>query len=118
MVELLGELAVDADEPVDADNPLRQVIVNTHSPSVVACVDDDALLVAHARRGGDSAASRLSIRHLPDTWRDKEGADEPAVTRGDLLAYLNPLLATDDGDTPRDTKAALAQLGVGATEAT
>lgn len=99
-------------------NPLRQVIVNTHSPSVVACVDDDALLVAHARRGGDSAASRLSIRHLPDTWRDKEGADEPAVTRGDLLAYLNPLLATDDGDAPRDTKAALAQLGVGATEAT
>ena len=101
VIELLGELAVDVDEPVDADNPLRQVIVNTHSPSVVACVDDDALLVAHAGRGSDSAASRLSIRHLPGTWRDKESSGEPAVTRGDLLAYLNPLLAIDDGDAPR-----------------
>ena len=68
---------------------------------MVACVDDDALLVAHAGRGSDSAASRLSIRHLPGTWRDKESSGEPAVTRGDLLAYLNPLLAIDDGDAPR-----------------
>ena len=98
VVELLSELAVDVDEPIDADNPLRQVIVNTHSPSVVACVDDDALLVAHAGRGNDSAASRLSIRHLPDTWRDEESSSEPAVTRGDLLAYLNPLQVLDDGD--------------------
>ena len=101
VVELLRELAVDVDEPVDADNPLRQVIVNTHSPSAVACVDDGALLVAHAGRGNASAASRLSIRHLPDTWRDKENSGEPAVTRGDLLAYLNPLLAIDDGDARR-----------------
>lgn len=102
VIELLDELAVDVEEPVDADNPLRQVIINTHSPSVVGCVRDDALLVAHAGRGSESAASRLSIRHLPHTWRDQENADEPTVTRGDLLAYLNPLHTIDDGgDAPR-----------------
>ena len=91
VIELLGELAVDIDEPVDADNPLRQVIINTHSPSVVACVNDDALLVAHVGRGGESERSRLSVRHLPDTWRDGRGSNEPPVTRADLLAYLTPL---------------------------
>jgi predicted ATPase len=97
VIELLGELAVDVEVPVDADNPLRQVIINTHSPSVVACVHDDALLVAVATRclWNGSEASRLSIRHLPDTWRDSDQSEEPTVTRGDLLAYLNPLSAVD-----------------------
>ena len=98
VVELLGDLAVDVEEPVETDNPLRQVIVNTHSPSVVACVHDDALLVAHAGRGSASEASRLSIRHLPGTWRDSEDSDEPTVARGDLLAYLDPLEAIADND--------------------
>ena len=98
VIELLGELAVDVEEPVDADNPLRQVIINTHSPSVVACVNDDALLVAHVGRGSASEVSRLSIRHLSDTWRDQDGSDEPTVTRGDLLAYLNPLQTISDND--------------------
>ena len=96
VIELLGELAVDVDEAVDAENPVRQVIVNTHSPSVVACVNDDALLVAHAERGSESEVSRLSIRHLPGTWRDKRGSNELTVTRGDLLAYLSPLQAIND----------------------
>ena len=101
VIELLGELAVDVEEPVDVDNPLRQVIINTHSPSVVACVRDDALLVAHAGRGGGTGVSRLSIRHLPGTWRDEESSNELTVVRGDLLAYLNPLQAIDDdGDAP------------------
>jgi len=98
VIELLGELAVDVEEPVDADNPLRQVIINTHSPSVVACVHDDALLVAHAGRGSEYEASRLSIRHLPRTWRDGQDSDEPTATRGDLLAYLNPLQAINNND--------------------
>jgi hypothetical protein len=79
--------------PVDADNPLRQVIINTHSPSVVACVDDGALLLAQSGPGmwNGTESSRLSIRHLSGTWRDNEEFKEPTVTRGDLLAYLNPL---------------------------
>jgi predicted ATPase len=93
VIELLGDLAVDVREPVDADNPLRQVIINTHSPSVVACVHDDALLLAQSGAGvwNGAESSRLSIRHLSGTWRDQKEPLEPTVTRGDLLAYLNPL---------------------------
>ena len=98
VIELLEELAVDVGEPIDADNPLRQVIINTHSPSVVACVPDDALLVADAGRGSASQVSQLSIRHLPRTWRDKGNGDGLTVTRGDLRAYLNPLEAIDHDD--------------------
>jgi len=36
LLQLLQDIACDTDEAVDEDNPLRQVIVNTHSPSVVA----------------------------------------------------------------------------------
>ena len=129
VVSLLDELAVDVDEPVDADNPLRQVIINTHSPSVVACVHDDALLVAHAERGSEPAASRLSIRHLPGTWREAGDSDEPAATRGDLMAYLNPLQAVSGDGAPgvgatsvihrkdmRQPGLPLARLGVAAAE--
>ena len=86
---------------MDEDNPLRQVIVNTHSPSVVACVRDDELLVAQAvpiSRNGQEE-SRLAIRSLPDTWRSHLGPSA-VVGRGELLAYLNPL-ATVEGSATR-----------------
>src|SRR5262249_23318040 len=35
MLRLLQDIAVNVEEPVSPDNPLRQVIVNTHSPAVV-----------------------------------------------------------------------------------
>ena len=92
VIDLLRDLAVDVTLPVDADNPLRQVIVNTHSPAVVAYVDDDALLVAQAVetvRGGVEAAT-LTLGHLPQTWRQDMDPSKPTLTRGDLLAYLNP----------------------------
>ena len=34
LVDLLRDYAVDVEEPVASDNPLRQVTVNTHSPEV------------------------------------------------------------------------------------
>lgn len=91
VIELLGDLAVDVQSATGPDNPLRQVIINTHSPAVVACVDDSALLLAQLARsswqGGE--ASSVIVRHLPATWRDADGA--PSIGRGDLLAYLNPI---------------------------
>lgn len=80
---LLEDLAVDVTLAVDEDNPLRQVICNTHSPSVVACVRDDTLLIAGVN------TARLSLRHLPGTWRETS-PDHPPVTRGDLRDYLDP----------------------------
>ena len=38
MLDLLQDLAVDLDNESDEDNPLRQVIINTHSPEVAALV--------------------------------------------------------------------------------
>ena len=49
MLDLLHDIATDPDEPVDETNPLRQVIVNTHSPAVVLEVLDDTLLLAESR---------------------------------------------------------------------
>jgi predicted ATPase len=103
-VELLRDLAVDTEEPVESDNPLRQVIVNTHSPSLVACVSDDELLIALATRASwnGSESARLSIRHVSDTWRD--GGKEPTASRGDLFAYLDPLAVLPQGQRAGKTR--------------
>jgi predicted ATPase len=99
MLNLLRSLAVDTRDAVGPDNPLRQVIINTHSPSVVAEVPEDALLMAKLvpERDGSERAVLLPLRA---TWRTKRGqgeglAEPPTVAKGDLLAYLNPIAASD-----------------------
>lgn len=92
MLQLLEDIAVDTQEPVDEDNPLRQVIVNTHSPAVVRRVPEDSLLVAEAREGmdGEHRFVRTEFRWLPDTWRAEHHRDVSPVALGKLLAYLDP----------------------------
>jgi predicted ATPase len=94
MLRLLRDLAVDVDEPAGSDNPLRQVIINTHSPAVVGQVLDDDLVMAQlaeiVRDGKRSTAARFCW--LPDTWRAQADPDERKIAaRGELLAYLNPI---------------------------
>jgi len=48
MLRLLRDIATDPEESVDDTNPLRQIIINTHSPTVVLETDDDCLLVAES----------------------------------------------------------------------
>lgn len=93
MLHLLQDLAVDPEEAVGPDNPLRQVIGNTHAPLVVAEVPDDSLLVAQSTPAwvGGVRSSRLSFSPLPGTWRSKVDPDIQAVARGALQDYLNPL---------------------------
>lgn len=46
MIDLLRDFAVDPMRPVGADNPARQIVLNTHSPEVVRQLDlDDVLFV-------------------------------------------------------------------------
>ncbi|MCC7292239.1 MAG: AAA family ATPase [Phycisphaerales bacterium] len=100
MLNLLKDIAVDPREPDGPDNPLRQVIVNTHSPLVVSEVPDDSLVIAESFRDdgaphglrGTVAAVRFSA--LPDTWRVSE-ASVHACPKGTLLKYLNPLARRD-----------------------
>ena len=117
MLRLLADIAVDPQEPVDESNPLRQVIVNTHSPVVVGAVADEDLLYAEPvtvkRPGGDLLAVRF--KWLEGTWRSRQDPDLPTVTRGKLAPFLNPQAdASDDGtdeppaeaapDSPRRTR--------------
>ncbi len=86
MLQLLQDLAVDPEESVGPDNPLRQVIINTHSPSVVAHVPDDSLLMAKLVPGPENAEVAVLLP-LTNTWRNTG----ETVAKGDLLAYLDPI---------------------------
>jgi predicted ATPase len=102
MLELLQDIAVDPNEPAGQDNPLRQVIINTHSPSVVQQVPEDSLLLAQASKASHLGRefSRLSFACLPDTWRAKQGMQQ--VSLGKLLGYLNPVLQAQETRTESD----------------
>jgi len=91
MVNLVHDLAVDAQEPPGSDNPFRQVIINTHSPYVVQLVDPHDLLFADTallRAPDGSVASGLLLRPLAGTWRAVANREVPAVTKPDILPYL------------------------------
>jgi predicted ATPase len=93
MLRLLQDLAVDPMEPAGEDNPLRQVIVNTHSPAVAAQVPEDSLLVAVpqlVRKDGESGTVP-AFRWLSDTWRAKAFPEQPTLAKGQVVSYLNPL---------------------------
>lgn len=94
ILQLLQDIATDVDYPIDIDNPLRQVIINTHSPSVVSQIPDDSLLVAELKETVSSGKrfKRLSFGCLPDTWREKAPEGVNVVPKGKLLDYLNPVV--------------------------
>ena len=93
MLELLQEIAVDVTRPVDRNNPLRQVIVNTHSPAVVHLVPPDSLLIAETEQAirDDDRFQKAVFRCLTKTWRREASPEEKAVKMGNILAYLNPV---------------------------
>jgi predicted ATPase len=67
ILQLLQDIATDTTEPVEVDNPLRQVIINTHSPALVSEVPDASLLVAELKetiQEGQRARS-VSFRRSP-----------------------------------------------------
>ena len=104
ILSLLQDIATDTQEPVGDDNPLRQVIVNTHSPAVVSQVPEDSLLVAESKETVNETGERfdrLSCSGLPGTWRAGEDGGG-VVSLGKLLSYLNPVLskAVHAGDGP------------------
>ncbi|MBD2774784.1 AAA family ATPase [Iningainema tapete] len=97
ILQLLQDIATDVDEPIGIDNPLRQVIVNTHSPSVVMQVPDDSLLVAELKEKVSSGQrfQRVSFGCLPETWRQKAPESVNVVQKNKLLAYLNPVILSE-----------------------
>jgi predicted ATPase len=92
MMELLQDIAVDVQEKSAPDNPLQQVLINTHSPIVLGLVPKDTVLFARGGKGG------LMFLPLSNTWRQTE--EGRTVALGDVLAYLNPILRNQYGYTP------------------
>ena len=94
ILRLLQDIATDVTYPVKSDNPLCQVIVNTHSPSVVQQVPDETLLVAELRETIQDGQRFNGVRlsSLSDTWRTDALPDVPPVSKGQLLAYLKPTI--------------------------
>jgi len=100
LIRLLRGIATDVGLPAGLDNPLRQVIVTTHSPAVVTQVPDDSLLIADRVvlliNEGNGQGARFSA--LPGTWgQHVPGAAKPAPL-GALLTYLNPVPRTGDAE--------------------
>lgn len=89
MVDLVRDLAVDPDEEPGDDNPLRQVIVNTHSPAVVQLVGEDDLLMASTDAVEYEGVERsaLRLRPMKGSWRAKLPGAEP-VGKAQLIPYL------------------------------
>ncbi|MEV6606741.1 AAA family ATPase [Kutzneria sp. NPDC051319] len=89
MVDLVRELAVDTSRPVGDDNPFRQVIVNTHSPTVVQlCSPDDLLFAERVRQTAPDGTTTTGVALTPfqGTWRAKDS--EATATLADLVPYL------------------------------
>jgi predicted ATPase len=93
MLRLLNDIAFSPDEPIDSENPLRQVMVNTHSPAVIAQVDDEDLLLAQLKRVrlDNRICERPVFRCLSDTWRNHAEPQARTATRGDVVMLLNPV---------------------------
>lgn len=90
ILELLREMAVNPTTAVTVDNPLRQVIINTHSPVVVRNLAPDELLVAVPVRKNRSSFTAYGA--IVNSWRlshpDYSSERTPKVTVTELLDYL------------------------------
>ena len=92
ILKLLEDIAADPNEPADESNSLRQVIINTHSPSVVMAAPDDSILLAKPAKDirDGKEFNRVVFACLPDSWRAKANPDQITVNKGEMLGYLNP----------------------------
>ncbi len=67
VVELLRDFAVDPKQSTGIDNPLRQVIINTHSPDVVRQMDPEDLLFVERLESPEGRSTVLSA--VEHGWR-------------------------------------------------
>lgn len=106
MLRLLMSIAVDLKMPTGPDNPLRQVIFNTHSPAVVQQIPPDCILVAESAPYLCEGKQVTSVRFasLRDTWRACLEAPGPVTSLGKLMAYLRPAPAAQNGHPPQSSR--------------
>lgn len=106
MLDLLRDIATNADEPLEDGSQLRQVIINTHSPAVVNRLPADTLVFAEREKVLDeqgNLTNKVRFAALPDTWRTQASEPSSIITLGKILAYLNP-----EGETNNSEKSGMA----------
>lgn len=67
MIGLLKDFVVDPEVPIGADNPMRQVILNTHSPEVVRQLDPSEVLFVETIESADGRSARIAA--VAGHWR-------------------------------------------------
>lgn len=89
IVNLVRGLAVDPSDEPDAENPLRQVMVNTHSPYYVQLQNRDDLLLAVPASIVRDGVKTITTRFVPldRTWR-ADRSDVASVSLQTILDYL------------------------------
>ena len=95
MNRLLHDIAVDPNEPVGIDNPLRQVVVATHSPFFVQLQrKDELVLVKNTKTISNSGQI---VEHLPNCYPQKGTWRCPSETEGiNLIALQSYLMPPED----------------------
>ena len=90
MIRLLEDIAVDPDYGVDNDNPLRQVVINTHSPVVMGNVNrEDVVYIDETNTGVGGTLGRVALpRVAANTWRARLQKDLLPLSLGEVRPYL------------------------------
>ena len=101
MLGLLQDIAVNPTLATAEDNPLRQVIINTHSPVVVSQVPDDTVVFATPEEKAveGSVIKGVSFRCLSGTWRSSNVSKMPVIAKGKAISFLQPIV--ERGNTDR-----------------
>jgi AAA domain, putative AbiEii toxin, Type IV TA system len=92
LVRCLADADVSEHSELAEGSAIRQVIINTHSPQVVAELPADELLMAQALRLRGSEF--VEFKPMSGTWRAKSAHLQPneIITPGDLSSYLQRAL--------------------------
>ncbi len=93
MIRLLQDIAVDPCLAVGDDNPLRQVIINTHSPIVVGQVPDESVVFAVPEQQviAGQVIKGVSFRCLTGTWRAVEKVHMRTLQRDGRWPFFSRL---------------------------
>lgn len=89
MINLLRDLVTNTEQQLSRDNPMRQVLIATHSPGMVQLQNpEDVLFASEVAVQGPwgEPARTLRCKPLTDTWRCIHA--KPCIGLGTILAYL------------------------------
>jgi predicted ATPase len=97
MIGLLRDIAVEPTLPTGEDNPLRQVIITTHSPVVVSQVPDDTVIFAVPEQQvvQGSIVKGVGFRCMSGTWRSDK-SKMPVIAKGKAISFLQPIAEKSD----------------------